>query len=152
LGRAASNLIDAVSRDDRLRVLAEVRRVLRSRAVFALSSHNRRFRAALSGPILRWSPNPATQVMHAVRYIRSLINHKRVGRLRRIEDAYAVLSDSGHDYALLHYYVDRDRQLRQLQQAGFRLLEAFDVTGRALGKGDDDRDSPSVLYAVARED
>ena len=146
---ASCNLLDAVSHDDRLRVLAEVRRVLRRPGVFMFSSHNRRFRTALSGPILRWSRNPGTQAAHVLRYVRSLVNHARVRHLRRLETDYALLNDPGHDYAMLHYYIDRGIQRRQLQAAGFRELSAFDQAGRALQEDDADIDSPSVLYVAA---
>jgi SAM-dependent methyltransferase len=136
---ASCNLLDAVSHDDRLRVLAEVQRILRPTGTFVFSSHNRRLRTALSGPRLARSPNPATQAVLVWQYARSLLNHARVGRLRRIEPDYSLLNDSGHEYAALHYYVDRDVQRRQL-----------DGAGRALGDGDDDSESPSLLYVAER--
>jgi SAM-dependent methyltransferase len=145
------NVIDAVSHADRLRVLAEVHRVLRPSAVFAFSSHNRRLRTALSGPRLHWAKNPGTQILHGVRYARSLINHARVSRLRRIEAEYALLNDEGHDYAVLHYYISRDTQRRQLEDAGFRVLDEFDAAGHVLHHDADDTVSPHVLYVAARQ-
>jgi SAM-dependent methyltransferase len=147
---ASCNLLDAVSHEDRLRVLAEVWRVLRPGGVFLFSSHNRRLRTALSGPRLMRSRNPATQALLVWRYIRSLVNHARVGRLRRIEQDYAVLNDSGHDFAALHYYVDRETQRRQLEAAGFDLRDILDDNGRPLYHGDDDSESPSLLYVAER--
>jgi hypothetical protein len=32
--------------------------------------------------------------------------------------------------------------------AGFRMLSEFDLSGRALGPGDDDRGSSSVMYVA----
>jgi SAM-dependent methyltransferase len=148
---ASCNLVDAVPHDDRLRVLGEVRRVLGPGGTFVFSSHNRRLHDALSGPTLRFSRNPSTQLMHAWRYVRSLVNHARVKRLRRIEADYAILNDPGHNYAALHYYIDRLTQQRQLEQHGFRLLDVFDGSGRRLSAADDDRGSPSLLYVAVRE-
>ena len=147
---ASCNLVDAVGHDDRRRVLAEVRRVARPGGLFVFSSHNRRFREALSGPMLRLSRNPGTQAVHLWRYARSLANHARVRHLRRVEHDYATLNDPGHDYAALHYYVDRATARRQLADAGFRTLNEFDLSGRALGPGDDDSDSSSLLYVTER--
>jgi SAM-dependent methyltransferase len=148
---ASCNLIDAVSHDDRLRVLAEVRRVLRPEGTFMFSSHNRRLRTAQSGPRMVWDRNPVTQALQVLRFFRSWVNHARVGRLRRFEQDYALLNDPGHDYAALHYYVDRQTQRRQLDAAGFQLLDVFDSAGRRLAPGDDDQESPSLLYvAVVR--
>jgi hypothetical protein len=114
------------------------------------SAHNRRWRWALSGPRLGRARNPASQAVLVWRYVRGLVNHARVRRFRRLEREYAVLNDSGHDYAALHYYIDRDTQRRQLEQAGFRLCEVFDVRGRSLHDGDDDSDSPSLMYVAER--
>ena len=49
---AVSNLIDAVCHEDRLRVLAEIRRVLTNHGLLVFSSHNRRYVQAGSGPKL----------------------------------------------------------------------------------------------------
>lgn len=149
---ASCNLIDAVSHEDRLRVLGEAHRVLSPGGTFAFSSHNRRLWDALSGPRLRWSRNPSTQLMHAWRYVRSLVNHARVKGLRRIETEYAILNDPGHNYAALHYYIDRVTQQRQLDRAGFRLLDVFDGAGRRLAEDDDDSASPSLLYVAERRE
>jgi SAM-dependent methyltransferase len=147
---ASCNLLDAVSHDDRLRVLAEVRRVLRPGGIFLFSSHNRRSRRALSGPRLARSRNPATQALLVWRYVRGLANHFRVRRFRRFEAEYALLNDSGHDYAVLHYYVDRETQQRQLERAGFRVREVMGADGRLLKDGDDDGESASLLYVGER--
>jgi SAM-dependent methyltransferase len=146
---ASCNLIDAVSHEDRLVVLREVRRVLRPEGIFAFSSHNRRFRAALSGPRLVWARNPGTQALHVLRFARSVVNHVRVRRFRRIEPGYALLNDPGHDYAALHYYIDRDRQRQQLEDAGYRLLSIFDSNGRLVASEDDDRQETSLLYVAS---
>lgn len=147
---ASCNVVDAVGHEDRLRVLAEVRRVLRPGGVFMFSSHNRNFREALSGPILRRSHNPGTQAVHLWRYAQCLRHHARVRHLRRVERDYAILNDPGHDYAALHYYIDRVTARRQMAAAGFRVLSEFDLAGRALGPSDDDRESSSLLYVAER--
>src|SRR4029078_9867511 len=107
-------------------------------------------RTALSGPRLARSHNPATQLVLAWHFVRSLINHARVRRLRRIEPEYALLNDSGHDYAALHYYIDRETQRRALEGAGFQLREVIAADGRVLGQGDDDSESASLLYVADR--
>ena len=147
---ASCNVIDAVSHDDRLRTLGEWRRVLRPRGILMFSSHNRQYSRALSGPSLARSRNPVTQLRYLERYVRSLINHSRVRRLRRVDGEYALLNDLGHDYAALHYYIDRDTQRRQLERAGFLLRDVFDVSGHVVGDTGDDSASPSLLYVAER--
>jgi SAM-dependent methyltransferase len=148
---APDNVFDAVSHEDRLRILAEARRVLSAEGLLVFSAHNRRSRKAGKPPRLAYSRNPITQARYVLEYLRRRRNHLRVGRLHRHEEEYALLSDVGHHYALLHYYIDRDRQRRQLEAAGFRLLEVFGSDGRSLGESDDDGSSPSLLYTAARK-
>jgi hypothetical protein len=102
-------------------------------------------------PRLAYSANLITQARYVLEYLKRRRNHLRVGRLHRHEEEYALLNDVGHHYALLHYYIDRDRQRRQLEAAGFRLLDVFDSVGRSLGASDDDAWSPSLLYVAARK-
>jgi SAM-dependent methyltransferase len=148
---ASGNLIDAVSHADRLRVFTEVRRILDPDGRWIFSSHNRNYRYSGSHPRLPRSRNPVTQTVFAAQYLRSWINHARVGRFRRLEPDYALLNDTGHEYAALHYYIDRHAQERQLARTGFAVLDIFDASGRALRPGDDDSDSATLLY-VARPD
>jgi SAM-dependent methyltransferase len=148
---APNNVIDAVSHDDRVRVLAEVRRVLSDGGLLVLTSHNRRYRLAESGPRLEYSRNPVIQAQHVARYLRRRLNHLRIGGLRRFEEEYALLNDIGHHYGLLHYYIDCDHQAAQLDAAGFRVLDVIDARARSLRSGDDDSDSSSLLYVVTRK-
>ena len=62
-------------------------------------------------------------------------NRKRLGPLQRRGDGYAIINDSAHDYALLHYYIGRDDQARQLRETGYELLECLDADGRPVGPG-----------------
>lgn len=146
----ACNVIDAVSHEDRQRVLHEARRVLRPRGIFMFSSHNRSLSTAQRGPQLLRSQNPATQAKHIAVYFRRLINHAKVRKLRRFEAEYALLNDAGHDYRLLHYYVDRDTQRKQLERTGFRLLNVFSAAGRVLAESEVDTQSSSLLYVCER--
>lgn len=147
---ASCNVIDAVSHEDRLQSLDQVRRVLRPHGLLMFSSHNRRYRHALSGPRLAWSRNPVTQFRHLQQYVRSMLNHARVRRQRREYADYALLNDIGHDYAALHYYVDRDIQVAQLERAGFQVCDVFDTAGGVLASDGDDSGSPSLLYVAER--
>jgi hypothetical protein len=48
---------------------------------------------------------------------------------------YAIINDTAHDYALLHYYIRRDDQARQLAETGYELLECLDADGCPVGPG-----------------
>jgi len=145
-------VFDAVSHEDRLRILAEARRVLSADGLLMFSAHNRRSRTAGKPPRLAYSRNPIAQARYVLEYLKRTRNHLRVGRLQPPRGGVRAGSTTlGTTYALLHYYIDRDKQRRQLEAGGFRLLDVFDSDGRSLGESDDDASSPSLLYVAARK-
>ena len=148
---AIANLIDAVSHRDRLRVLAELRRVLAPGGTLVFSSHNRRWIYAGTGPRLERAGNPLAQLRHLGEFLVARLNHQRIRRYEHATDEYALYNDSAHNYSLLHYYIDRETQARQLECAGFALQEVFDdERGTALDEDDDARDDASLLYVARR--
>jgi SAM-dependent methyltransferase len=145
---AVANLIDAVDHDDRLRVLAGIHAVLVPGGLFVFSTHNRRWREAGSGPRLDLAQG---RVIRQLRdYAVARRNRERILPYVRATQEYALLNDAGHSYSLLHYYIDRTAQARQLEAAGFRLLEVIDEHGATLAEGDDARDSSSLTYVARR--
>jgi SAM-dependent methyltransferase len=146
---ATNNVFDAVGHEDRLRTLAEARRVLRPAGMLMFSSHNRCYRDAFRGPRLRWSGNPIAEIRNVVRWVWQMANYARVGKLRHEESDYALLDDTGHDYACLHYYIDPPTQRRQLSDVGFEVIDVLDSSGNHLEEGYTAPDSPWLMY-VAR--
>jgi SAM-dependent methyltransferase len=147
----SNNVIDAVSHAERMRAFGEFRRVLRSEGCLIFSSHNRHFRGALRGPRLRLSRDPVRQIRNLAQWIRQLINHVRIRRLRAFEVDHALLNDRGHDYACLHYYIGPDAQRSQLARFGFRIVEVLDEEGRSLAGGETASGSPSLMYVAMRD-
>ena len=148
---ATDNVIDALSHEDRLRALREASRVLRPGGHLAFSSHNLRYKRALSPPWLDWTTNPLRFAKNLVRYCQGWWNHLRVGPLRHVTPEYALLDDRGHFYACLHYYAPRSTVRRQLADYGLRLIEAFDPNGRVAPEDKDDSEYPSLLYVAQAE-
>ncbi len=149
---AVSNLIDAVTHEDRLRVFQELRRVLANRGLLVFSSHNRNHVHAGDPPQLTFHRNPWTQLRSFADYIKATANHRRIRPLHRFESDYALLNDSGNNYNSLHYYVSREVATRQLDASGFEFIECLDELGRSLTRADDDRDCPSLLYVARRSE
>ena len=147
---ASCNVIDAVSHRDRQQALGEVCRVLCPGGLFMFSSHNRDFRQAFRGPQLQSSRSPCTQALHVLRFMGQQLNHMSTGKLRHVEREYALLDDIGHDFRLLHYYIDGATQIAQLSRNGFGTLEVYARSGRVLSGSERDLDSPSLLYVAAR--
>jgi SAM-dependent methyltransferase len=147
---ATNNVLDAVSHVDRLRTLAELHRVMAPGSLLIFSSHNRSYRLACSGPRLQYSRNPVTQARNFGVYLKRTLNHARIADQRRFESQYALLDDIGHDYQLLHYYIDRRSQRQQLESAGFRLREVFDREGHSLREEEETEGNSSLLYVAFR--
>jgi SAM-dependent methyltransferase len=147
---AVFNLFDAVSHEERLHVLAEVRRVLRPGGLLVFSAHNRNWKNAGTGPRLQFRRSPLSQLRSLVEFWRSRANHRRILPMQRNEPDYALMNDEGHEFAVLHYYIARDAQARQLADAQFHLLECLDESGQTLHDGDDDSACTSIHYIARR--
>jgi hypothetical protein len=91
---------------------------------------------------------PSNVANAALRLPRRIRNRRRLAPLQLRGPGYAVINDSAHDYALLHYYIGRDDQARQLSETGYELVECLDVDGRPVGRGKPHPDP--WLHYVAR--
>lgn len=147
---AAFNVLDAVGHQDRLRTLAEIHRVLEAGGLLVFSTHNRNCTVDLGPPRLRFSRNLFTQLRYVGDYFQSRANHRRIKPLQRQEEDYALCNDTGHNFAVLHYYITRATQAKQLATAGFQLLECLDDLGRTLNPNDDDTAVASLHYVARR--
>jgi SAM-dependent methyltransferase len=142
------NVIDAVSAEDRLQVLAEIHRVLRPGGILVFSTHNRDHSPETRGPRLKRSRNPVTQAMNAVTLLRQWKNYLPLRHLEREEEEHSLRFDGGHDYSLIHYYIDARHQRAQLERAGYRPLMTIDSSPRVLSP--DETSSDSSLHYVAQ--
>jgi len=147
---ATDNVIDALCHQDRLQALSEAARVLVPGGLLAFSSHNIRYKNAFSAPRLTWSSNPVRLAINAAKYFVSRWNHFHVAPLRQITPEYALVNDPGHHYACLHYYTSRSVVEAQLDGCGLRLIDAFDNRGEIAKEGEDDSESPHLLYVAER--
>jgi len=146
------NGIDYVGHADRLRIMAELRRVLADDGWLLFSSHNRSF------PLRRpWHPGLLSADANALPALRRfagwLVGIGRHLALRRFEEAqpgYAIANDEGENFRFLTYYIDVDAQRAQLVQAGFELVAAFGAQGRAIPPGDRAADCGWVNYLARK--
>lgn len=128
------NGIDYVGHADRLKILAEVRRVLKAGGVFAFSTHR------LGTPIppasawshLKPKDGAVRSALRILAYVQGIRNSRAMKPREERHGGYALLNDSAHQYSLLTYYVTPEEQARQLEQARFALLCAFDGNGREI--------------------
>jgi ubiquinone/menaquinone biosynthesis C-methylase UbiE len=138
------NGIDLVSHDDRLRILAEVLRVLKPAGIFAFSSHNLGQRGIGAFKwVVHWNP-------FLVLYCntRNLVNHSRNRRFEVHTDAYSIINDSARGYSTLTYYIRVKDQIDQLRAAGFKgRVQCYDRAGK---QADVDCKDPWVYYCVQK--
>jgi len=114
------NGIDYVSHDERLRILAEVRRVSRAGAMFCFSSHNLLAIDRVNRLRDQWGRSPINTGRRLVEWAGWVWRHQRRLDRRALREAdHAVFNDGAYHGALETYYVRPAAQLRQLTEAGF---------------------------------
>lgn len=150
---AAFNVIDALGEEERQRTLDRFHDLLAPGGLLVMSSHNAEFDP----------PGPVGEILHSgrtgdvrrtvaglVHLPRRLANHRRLSRLEVVGDGYAIRNDVAHDFALLHYYITRDDQERQLAEHGFELLECLALDGDPVLPGEPVPDCPELHYLARR--
>jgi SAM-dependent methyltransferase len=162
---AVDSVLDVFDDSERRRVLSDLRGLLAPGGLLIFSSHNlaradtvaavanlgtgarllRRVRQVLSKPLIELGTALARVPREAWTRRR---NRRRLAPLEVRGPDFAVLNDLAHDYALLHYYIGRDAQARQLAELGYELVECLDPDGRVVAAGEDGHGP--WLYYVAR--
>jgi SAM-dependent methyltransferase len=146
---APYNVLDVLGDDERREVLAEIRRVVVAGGLLIMSSHNREYapRLGFAIRVLLGSPRrPGASIRKLPRRVR---NRRALRPLERSETGYSIRNDEAHDFSLLHYYISRDAQERQLTEQGFELIECLDLDGRIVAPHGSAARCPELHY-VAR--
>jgi SAM-dependent methyltransferase len=163
---AMDNVIDTFDDDERRRTLSELGRLLAPDGLLIFSSHNLAYHdgdgAVPAGMDGSRRPGRAKELMWkglsrpigdvvtvAFRMPRRILNHRRLSAYERRAPDHAIVNDEAHDYALLHYYIRRDDQERQLAELGYELVECLDVDGHPLPAGETSQ-SPWLHYIARR--
>lgn len=147
---AANNLVDILDDPARRQVLAAAAEALKPGGLLVMSTHNRASAARIPEPLAHARAGGPVATLRALPRVPGWRrNRRRMRGLEVNEPEYAVLNDEAHGYGLLHYYIGRDDQERQLAGAGLELVECLDGDGRVVAQGER-AEGYSELYYVAR--
>lgn len=144
------NGIDYVGHADRLRILAELRRVLADDGWLLFSSHNR------ACPVRRpWNPgllgaSDAPLPRRLAGWLMGIARHLARRRLEQADATHAIVNDEGENFRLLTYYIGIEAQRAQLADAGFALQAAFRADGSPVAAGDPAAGSPWINYLARK--
>ena len=142
------NGIDYVTHQDRLIVFAEIKRLLKKDGLFVFSTHNRNFKNISTTPRFEFKLNPLRLPGEMADYLTRRSNRSRLSQQEVNEKDYAIINDSGNNFGLLTYYISRQAQIEQLQQAGFEVIDTYGLNGRQLKTADDDSGSCWIYYVT----
>jgi len=146
---APFNVISVLGHDERGRFLDELARILVPGGLLVFSAHNRAFIPHVRSPAWVVARDPLVMLERLRHLPRSVRNHRRLRRLERSEQGYALVNDNALDFGLLHYYIGRDEQERQLAEHGFSLIECLALDGSTVPPGEPAA-GESELHYVAR--
>jgi SAM-dependent methyltransferase len=143
------NTLDIFDDAQRRRVLGDIRELLAPGGVLIFSSHNLDHAdgkpeatggapsggraGALLARLAELSPARAARAL--TRLPRRVRNRRHLTPLQSRAADHAILNDVELDYGVLHYYIGRDAQERQLASVGLELIECLDVEGRVVAAG-----------------
>jgi SAM-dependent methyltransferase len=148
----AFNGLDYVGHADRMRILAELHRVIAADGWLLFSSHNRARppRRPWHPGLLRAAAGQANPARGLAGWLVGIGRHLVRRRLEQSHPGYAILNDEAHNFRLLTYYIGVDAQCAQLAEAGFRLIAAFGEHGRRIGPDDRAPDCAWVNYLARK--
>ncbi len=156
---AIDNVLDVFDDPTRRRVLRDLRELLKPGGLLIFSSHNLSSLSGAADPGTR--PQAPVGALAAVvrRPVGELVripgrllarrrNRRRLGEFEHTASDHAIVNDQAHDYGLLHYYIRRPDQQRQLSEAGYELVGCLDANGRSVASDREPIDP--WLHYVAR--
>lgn len=150
------NGIDSMDSQGRLRAISEIFRVVREGGLFVFATHNHKFlmvrwkgRTPFPRPELSVRPNK--MISSLKQFARSSFNYFKNGRHVYIGEQDAIVQGVAYDYDLMTHYIDKRKQLNDLETAGFTVERMYDRSGHVVDRdSSQDGHTPWIFY-VARK-
>jgi SAM-dependent methyltransferase len=146
---ATYSVIDVLGDEERRRVLRDIATVLKPGGLLMVSSHNLAYVPRLRSPTDLRARNLIRRAGRLALMPFRLRNRRALLSFERQGDGWAIVNDDAHTYRLVHYYISRDAQERQLREEGFELIECLDDDGKTVAPGETGEDYVE-LYFIAR--
>lgn len=152
----SDNVLDVLDDAERRSALGVIHRLLAPGGLLVFSSHNlwawehpaRPSPGRLGDPARLLMQRPLGWVLRrAWRLPQRRANRRRLAPCQRRASEYAIVNDASHDFGLLHYYISRIAQERQLSAIGFEPIAVLEFDGRPVPAGEDGRGG-SLYYAA----
>lgn len=147
---ATYNVLSVLGDSERRRVLGAVLKLLSPGGLLMMSAHNLAFVPKLRDPTDLKGRNIVRSFGRLALMPVRLRNRRALLAQQRFGSDHAVINDDALNYRLLHYYISRDAQERQLNEAGFEFVECLDHEGARVNAGETAADWVE-LYYVARK-
>ncbi len=147
---ATYGVLDVLGDAERRRVLRAIGGVLAPGGLLMVSSQNLASLPKLREPTDLRARNLVRRAGRLALMPLRLRNRRGALPLQQFGSDYAVVNDDAHNYQLLHYYISRDAQERQLAEEGFEFVECLDNEGRTVAPGESAPDWVELYYVARR--
>ena len=144
------NGIDYIEDEGRKKALQEIYRVLKPSGLLVFSAHNRNYKNINTSPRFNLSMNPINFARNVICFLQERNNRARLSKQEVHFDEYAILNDSGNKFGLLTYYITKEQQAEQLEDAGFAVRQMFHSDGSVLKPEQNDSDCCWIYYVCSR--
>ena len=150
------NGIDAIDHEGRAKAFAEINRVLRPGGIFLFSTLNENGPEARARPwkrsINKHEGSPAGRALRAVASVPvDMANYLRLRRKWEYGDGWSMRSLSSHHFGLITHYTTLERELRELAEFGFELVQLRENSSGSLVQPGDDTTNSAYWHVIARK-
>jgi ubiquinone/menaquinone biosynthesis C-methylase UbiE len=143
------NGLDSVGHEDRLKILAELRKAIKPDGHFLFSAHSMNALPLAAQRPRGGHPSGLHTAYAWAKYLRGVRRARKVNKGLDLEAGrkrgWMVIQDGAHNFQSRFYYVDPEHQLQQLGEAGFDVIAIYDLAGREV-EADDTGQDPWLHY------